>query len=126
MSLLSHESEKIVLTGVAIVVGLIVVGLYTGRKRIAEVVTKDLNPASDENIINKGVTYLVDKGTDGKRKDSGDFLYCLFNSDAITCNPELAAIANKYGLSYYDYDENNEPTGISSQVIMLHAQEEGL
>lgn len=126
MSILSYQSEKIVLSVIGIGVLFVAYSLYRSREAIEELITEDFNPAHNENLVNQGVSKFVNFATDGERKDSGDFLFCLFNPSAITCNPELAEIANKYGLSYYDYNENNEPIRINPQVTMLHAQEVGL
>lgn len=116
--------SKYILMGIATVVGATIV--YRGYTKTKEIITTDLNPASKENIVNKGASKIVETVTGGKRESVADVLYCAFNSDAITCNPELAKIASRYNLSYYEYNEQNEPIGINPQVVMLYHQEVGL
>lgn len=119
MTILSKGNETKVLIGVGLI------GVYTAYKimgakqSIKETVTKDLNPASDDNIVNKAVSSVVDRFTGGKHKSLGSALYCLFNSDEIVCNPEMAATARALDVGYY-----NEDGTVNQQLYQLYMQEQ--
>lgn len=90
---------------------LIITGLVAGAyivyktssaaQSVKEVVTEDLNPASDKNVINENiVSPLVRFATGGKHDSLGGALFCLFNPDAITCNTQQAATAQALDVSW--------------------------
>ena len=58
--------------GAALVVGYLV---YRGYKKAKEVVSKDLNPASKDNIINRGVGSVGQQLTGDKHFTLGGWLY---------------------------------------------------
>lgn len=91
MALVSKSTEKIILIGL----GIGAVALIIAGKKTADFVSENINtvnPVSDENFINQGVSSVVQSATDGESKDLGGFLFCLLNPRATVCNPKRAAL----------------------------------
>lgn len=50
-----------------------------------------VNPVNDDNVINRGVTTIVENTTDGKYSGGGalgEWLFCVFNSNSVNCKDE--------------------------------------
>lgn len=91
MPLVSKGTEKIILGAVA----LGAVGLFLAARKGAQVVKENINlvnPASDENLAYRGVNAVGAAVSDDENFDLGKSLFCFFNPNAITCNPERALL----------------------------------
>lgn len=122
MALLSKENETKILIGALLVAGLVAYKINSVKGDIKDVVVKDLNPASDDNIVNKGVSKVVAAATGNKHKSLGSYTFCLFNSDAIVCNPELLESAHRNNVSFYAEDKDGNKV-INPQLTQLWTQE---
>jgi len=66
----TDTKAKIALAGAGVLAAVFVL------RRAKRVITEDLNPASDRNVINRGVTAVVQDTTGGRFKDLGHLLFC--------------------------------------------------
>lgn len=73
------QAKTILLIGGAALAGLAVYKVYTVGEKV---VTESLNPASENNLVNKGVSGAVSSVT-GYEETPGGFLYDIFNDDPV-------------------------------------------
>lgn len=118
MAILSKGNETKLLIGGLLVAGFVAYKVIVVKEDIKEVITKDLNPVNDENIVNKQVSSLVNRFTDGAHSSLGSFTFCLLNSDAAICNPQMLKTASALDISFYGDDGEINP-----QLIALYEQE---
>lgn len=82
--------------------------------QVVDVVTTDLNPASADNIVNKGVSSVVESATDGEFKSLGSWLYCKLNPNSTLCKKE----------AYYLNKSMDTSELSGEQIDLLYEQEE--
>lgn len=126
MPILSRKNETIVLAVAGIAVAYtgyrVVKGAASAGEAVKEVFTEKLNPVSDKNLAYEGASKVTETLTGGKHKELGSYMFCLFNSDAIVCNPELLRVANERDVSFYIEDKEGNKI-INPQLTQLFEQE---
>lgn len=89
------------LIGAGVVVGgYLVYKASQGVQVVADVIATDLNPASDNNIVQRFISKPVTRAlTGGKKENAGSALFCFFNSNSTQCNPKAKALNRIYDTS---------------------------
>lgn len=85
------QAKTFLLLGGAAVAALAVYKVYTVGEKV---VTESLNPASENNLVNKGVNSAVSSVT-GYEESLGGFLHDIFNDDPVAIMEQQTAAALK-------------------------------
>lgn len=70
-----------------------------GAQAVKEIITEDLNPTSDKNVVYKGVNAVGASVTGDQGFTLGGWLFCKFNPKSTLCNPKRAALNQVYDTS---------------------------
>lgn len=102
----------------------VVAAITDGAKKV---ITEDLNPASDKNVVYGGVNKVVQAATGQKDETFGGWLYSLFNKDPVkVMDAEQAALPDPKTYDAYDLQDAPLPVRASTsnpkQAIVETAQ----
>lgn len=76
MAVVSKQTEKVLLIVAGVAVVVVAFGVFKAGEKIKQIVTTDLNPIDEDNLVNRGVSFIVESATDGQFDNLGKWFYC--------------------------------------------------